>query len=257
MRVLSIGNSFSEDAHHWLHQVAAAEGLEMTCVNLYIGGCSLKTHWENFQSKAPLYRYELNGEPVLLDDPLSAIRYCSIQEALNEGGWDVITLQQQSGDSGRFETYEPYLSRLADAVRAAAPDSKLWIHQTWAYEIDSTHPDFAKYNWDQNFMYIQLKEAYRQAAASTGASVIPCGDAIQALRKTELFDYANGGISLCRDGFHMSETLGRYALAVTWYAALTGKMSQCGDGNLPESIQGDALRRAVIRATVQEVLCHR
>lgn len=257
MRVLSIGNSFSEDAHHWLHQVAAAEGVEMTCVNLYIGGCSLKSHWENFQSEAPLYRYELNGAPVYLDDSRSAIRYCSIQEALNEGCWDIITLQQRSGDSGCFETYEPYLSGLADAVRAAAPDSKLWIHQTWAYEIDSTHPDFARYNRDQNFMYILLQEAYHHAAASIGASVIPCGDVIQALRNTAPFDYASGDLSLCRDGFHMNETLGRYALAVAWYATLTGKMSPCSDIDLPGSMKGDVLRRAVIRATVQEVLCNR
>ena len=253
MRVLSIGNSFSEDAHHWLHQVAAAEGLEMTCVNLYIGGCSLKTHWENFQSEALLYRYELNGEPVLLDDPLSAIRYCSIQEALNEGGWDVITLQQQSGDSGRFETYEPYLSRLADAVRTAAPDSKLWIHQTWAYETDSTHADFGHYGCKQNIMYTCLRNAYHQAAEQIQAPVIRSGDVIQHLRQLPAFCYPHGGISLCRDGFHMNLTLGRYALAVTWFSTLSGKPPRT-DYTPPGSRESELPLRALIRRTIGEML---
>ena len=38
------------------------------------------------------------------------------------------------------------------------------------------------------------------------------------------FDYRNGGETLCLDdGFHMSHTYGRYAVALTWLATLTGK----------------------------------
>ena len=42
MKILSIGNSFSEDAQRYLKLIAGANGRELTCVNLYIGGCSLK-----------------------------------------------------------------------------------------------------------------------------------------------------------------------------------------------------------------------
>ena len=45
MKLLSIGNSFSVDAHRWLHDIAAAHGEEIYNVNLYIAGCSLKRHW--------------------------------------------------------------------------------------------------------------------------------------------------------------------------------------------------------------------
>ena len=54
--------------------------------------------------------------------------------------------------------------------------------------------------------------------------MIHSGTVIQRLRETvPAFDVANGGESLCRDSFHMSETYGRYAVALCWLATLTGK----------------------------------
>ena len=47
MRILAIGNSFSQDAFKYLHKVAEAAGKEVTTVNLYIGGCTLERHWNN------------------------------------------------------------------------------------------------------------------------------------------------------------------------------------------------------------------
>ena len=58
IRLLSVGNSFSQDAHRCLHDIAAAAGVEVECVNLYIGGCSLEQHWQNVQSGEPAYEYE-------------------------------------------------------------------------------------------------------------------------------------------------------------------------------------------------------
>ena len=45
MNVLAIGNSFSEDATRYLHQIAKAQGTPLTVVNLVIGGCSLERHY--------------------------------------------------------------------------------------------------------------------------------------------------------------------------------------------------------------------
>ena len=49
MKVLAIGNSFSEDATRYLHQIGEAAGVKNQIVNLYIGGCPLETHWENIE----------------------------------------------------------------------------------------------------------------------------------------------------------------------------------------------------------------
>ncbi len=64
---------------------------------------------------------------------------------------------------------------------------------------------------------------------------------------------AHTGISLCRDTFHMSLTLGRYALAVTWLTKLTGKVPE-KDLDLPDSVAGDEERRALIRKVTTQVI---
>ena len=45
LKVLAIGNSFSEDAvEEHLSSLAQAEGLTVVIGNMYIGGCSLERH---------------------------------------------------------------------------------------------------------------------------------------------------------------------------------------------------------------------
>ena len=57
INILAIGNSFSEDATHYLHQIAKGSGIATKVVNLYIGGCSLETHCKNILDKEKAYRY--------------------------------------------------------------------------------------------------------------------------------------------------------------------------------------------------------
>lgn len=225
LRILSIGNSCSQDAQHDLAQLAQAQGGALYCVNLYIGGCSIKQHWANAQQDAAAYDEEICGGV--------GQRRVSIREALEAEAWDVVTLQQASHDSGKPETYQPELTQLAAYVRCHAPGARLMLHQTWAYEIDSTHGAFPDYGCDQSTMYARLCEAYGQAARAINAPLIPVGDVIQRLRAMTPFDYPHGGLSLCRDGFHLSLNYGRYAAAATWLAVLTGEQPRHA-GFLPE-----------------------
>lgn len=215
MKILSIGNSFSQDAHKWLYKLSIANGTKMEIANLNIGGCSLETHWKNVQENNADYSLELNGN--------DGTRNISIEEALNLGDWDIVTLQQASHYSGMPETYEPYLSQLAKTVQEVHPDVKLYFHQTWAYEIDSSHDGFINYNNGQAEMYCRIKQISEMAARIIHAELIPTGQVIQTLRETvPEFNYKNGGKSLCRDGFHLSLDYGRYAAAATWLHTITG-----------------------------------
>ena len=56
-----------------------------------------------------------------------------------------------------------------------------------------------------------------------GVRLIPCGDVIQALRTRPPFLYGEGGMSICRDGFHVNLLYGRYLLSAVWYKVFTGK----------------------------------
>ena len=101
MKILSIGNSFSQDAQRYLHRLAKQDGTKMKTVNLYIGGCSLQKHYLNMLDDNVAYDFEFNGEGTGLK--------VSIRQALVSDDWDVITLQQASHLSGRYETYLPYI----------------------------------------------------------------------------------------------------------------------------------------------------
>lgn len=212
MKILSIGNSFSQDAHKWLYDVCKSAGKEIYNANLYYGGCSLYGHWNFYANNQAEYDYEIKGE---------AVRKISLVEALAEQEWDVITYQQSSPNCGKYETYQPFLNDLHKVVSKACPNARFYIHKTWAYEKDFVSENFENYSNNQKYMYECLSEAYDKAAKDINAPIIPSGDVIQYLRdNTPEFDYKNGGLSLNRDGFHLTLDYGRYAASLTWYCKL-------------------------------------
>lgn len=213
LKILAIGNSFSQDATQYLKSIADSAGINVEVANLHIGGCSLKRHAENIIGNLQVYNYERNG--------CFEGRVVSIQEALLEKAWDIITIQQASGLSGLIESYEPYASVVLDCIKLYAPQAKIYFHMTWSYESDSDHSQFSFYDCSQERMDHQIQETVEIFTKRTSLPVIPSGEIIRRLRKLPEFDYANGGLSLCRDGFHMSMDYGRYAVAATWFEILT------------------------------------
>ena len=214
MKILAIGNSFSQDATTFLHQAATAQGIDLTVVNLFIPGCNLETHWQNWTQEAAAYEPQYNGEP--------SGRLTSMQDMLREGGWDAIVTQQASRDSGWLDTYEPFLGWLLQEWRQLAPGARFLLHETWAYEWGSDRPTFPRYHQDQLEMYSRLRACYTAMAEKYNLEMIPSGDVVQAVRTLPPFDVPHGGRSLCRDGYHMSLGYGRYLLACVWLKALCG-----------------------------------
>ncbi len=213
MKILAIGNSFSQDATTYLHQIALSQGVELDVYNLYIGGCPLEKHCLNLETGEAAYEVQHNGVPTG--------QMTSIMEMLHWGQWDVIITQQASHDSGWIESYEPFLGILADTFRREVPGARLLLHETWAYEHTSTHSGFLRYNRSQQEMYDRLRHCYYTMADKYGFDIIPCGDLIQQARALPAFDTRHGGQTLCRDGFHMN-LYGRCLLALTWLKVLTG-----------------------------------
>lgn len=253
MKILSIGNSFSQDAQKWLHQLAESAGRELFCANLFIGGCSLERHRRNLESGEEAYDYEINGEFV---------QKISLPDALVKEEWDVVTIQQVSGLSGIFASFEPYLSELAAAVREKCPNARIFLHKTWAYENGSAHPDFANYGCSQKRMFEEISKAYAEASEKTGFKIIPTGDAIQYLREnvTE-FNLNCGGIALTRDSFHLSFDYGRFAAGLVWLKALTGTNAKdasfipCVDGAAADCAILDVIKTAVDEMPQVKQLC--
>ncbi len=212
IKVLSIGNSFSQDAQRYLHKIAKNEGVEMKCMNLYIGGCSLRRHYVNMLEDREAYEMEFNGQSTGIS--------VSIARALASDEWDYVTLQQVSTYSMDYESYKPYIDELADYVRMYVPKAKILLHQTWAYEQDSYRLNTELGFKDQHEMLEGIVEAYKKIKEDINADgIIPCGE---AMMKT--ID-SNAG-RMHSDTTHADRGVGRYLLALTWYMALTGQKAQ-------------------------------
>lgn len=216
LKILAIGNSFSEDAiENYLYELAAAENISMVIGNLFIGGASLEQHWSNAQEQAAIYDYRKIDQ----DGSKTSTPNSSISVALEDEDWDYISFQQVSNSSGQYETFMTPLSGLVEYVKSISsnPQAKYILHQTWAYAQTSTHVGFANYSNNQQIMYEAIVDAYRRAKIVGDFDyVIPAGTAIQNGRSTFLGD------SFTRDGYHLNLSLGRYTAASTWFEALTG-----------------------------------
>lgn len=207
MNILAIGNSFSQDATRYIHQIARADGVELNVANLYISGCPLVKHFQNLMADAKEYELDYNGSRTLFK--------VSLKEALLNREWDYITVQQASGYSVNYDAYQPYLNELVAYVKKYSPKAKIVVHETWAYEQDSEKLKNLGYT-DHKDMYNDLKNAYEMAAKDINAdAVIKSGTLLQ-----KLIDKGMGKVH--RDTFHATLGAGRYAIGLLWYKTLTG-----------------------------------
>ena len=207
MDILSIGNSFSQDAHKYLKEVAAAAGVNIFNVNLYIGGCPLELHFRNIKGDYDAYSLEVAG--------LVTGFKVSIKEALLSRPWSVITVQQSSPSSPKPENYTPYGEELVKYIRELCPKAKIYVHQTWAYDEES--PRIQSLGFENRAgMFAAVKSAYSAFAEKVCADgIIPCGEALERLT-------ALGAAKVHRDMHHADFGVGRYTLALTWIETLTG-----------------------------------
>lgn len=213
IKILAIGNSFSIDAMEYLWHILSAGGVEEIILgDLFIGGCPVSLHAQNIKDDAHTYIYLKNTDGVWHQTPEA-----SLTDGLLDEEWDIVTLQQASHDSGLPETYAPQ-DEVLDYIKANRPHARIYWHMTWAYQSDSDHGAFPRYGCDQAVMYHAILNAVKTEVLTRPAyaGILPVGTVIQNLRATPLGD------TLTRDGFHLSESHGRYAAALTWAQTLCG-----------------------------------
>lgn len=172
VRLLAIGNSFSNNALKFLPAIAKAGGCELEVEHLMVGGSPLSLHWK---------RHEINRtDPA---DP--AGRYGDkgtkpgLAECLARQTWDVATIQQYSLIAHDPAGYRPFAANLVEAIRAKSPQARILIHQTWAYRCDDPRFGPGKEMADASAMHRLVKAAYTGIAAELKIERIPVGDAFQ------------------------------------------------------------------------------
>jgi len=280
VKLLTIGNSFSANATHYLGDLAKAGEHTLVHQPLVIGGASFQVRAEKAQKheadpkdKAGLYT---SGR--------------GLKENLELQKWDYVTIQQASIQSHDFTTYQPSAGWLRDYVSKHAPQAKLLVHETWEYRKDDprfTKPsDKAGEPKTQDEMYNGLRSAYDKVAAEFGARIIPTGDAFHladtdpnwAYQTDTTFDpksakqpalpnqahslhvgwqwkkQKDGKTTLGMDGHH-ANMAGEYLGACVWYEVLFGE-SAVGSTFVPKGLDPkdacflqETAHRAVIERT--------
>ena len=215
IKILAIGNSFSEDATQYLWDIFHDAGIDEVVIgNLYIGGCSLDTHWENMSKNAEKYTFYYNKS-----GKWETNKEKSILHALKLEDWDYITVQQVSQDSGNPNTLGN-LQNILNYINTnkTNADAKIYWHSTWAYQFSSSHTGFPAYGNSQMQMYNAIISTFNDHVAKYDliSGAIPSGTAVQNLRTSYLDD------AITRDGYHMSLDIGRYTTALTWFSFFTG-----------------------------------
>lgn len=239
LKVLAIGNSFSEDAvEQYLYELAAAQGDSLVIGNAYIGGCSIDRHWKNVQTGKADYEYR-----KVIGGVRSNQKKVTLKEIIRDECWDIITFQQASHYSGKPETYAN-LGKLCDYVRKEAlnPKVRFAFHMTWAYSKDSNHDAFKDYGNNQMEMYHAICQSIKTIPLYGIKKIIPTGIAIQNARDAI-------GDKLTRDGYHLERTVGRYTAACTWCQFLT-KKKITNNSYYPETM--DSSMAAILRKSAQE-----
>ena len=238
MNILTIGNSFSQDATHYLHAIARKEGKRVDVCNLYLGGCSLERHYRLMLADTRTHILEFNGHSTGFT--------VSMKEALCSRAWDVVTLQQVSTESFKSESFFPYITELANYVRRFSPKARIMLHETWSYEDGSENLYSLGFEHSEE-MLAGIMKTYREVAPEIGAdAIIPSGEVIGRLER--------GGMGeLYRDHCHLSFDRGRYASGML----LAGMLAGCDpvtnkftdtDNEIPEA------DRRVIASTVASFL---
>lgn len=263
VRLLTIGNSFSQDATVFLDDLAAADGNLLILKTANVGGSPLKLHWDRAELR--------ERDPQDSAGTYSAGR--GLKEILSDGPHDFVTIQQRSLSSHDVATYRPYAAKLQEYVKKYAPDAELLLHETWAYRVDDPRfgvatPKAGEPN-SQREMYDGLAQAYRTIATELKVRLIPVGDAFLAadtdakwgFKRDDKFNPKTaaspdlpdqkrslhigfswkkndvGGMTLGMDGHHASAA-GRYLGACVWYEVLF-ETSCVGNKFLPGGIDAE------------------
>lgn len=215
IKILAIGNSFSVDAVEYLWDMLNAAGIEEIVIgNLYIGGCSLNTHWSNMSSNSNAYTFYYNNSGKWETQTKKSVLY-----ALQLDKWDYITVQQASPESGKPDSLGN-LQNVLNYVKnnKTNEEAEIYWHMTWAYQTTSHHSNFPDYGNNQMTMYNAITSTVKDHVVGYDLidGIIPSGTAVQNLRTSYLDD------SLSLDTYHMSLGTGRYAVALTWFSFFTG-----------------------------------
>ena len=247
LRVLSIGNSHTDNATEYLYSIFQAENpdQEVQVAQLYYSGCTVSQHISFAAKNEAVYRYRTH-------DNRNPAGYATMRQALNAEIWDVIILHEMNNSGASEKTYTGVsrrnLEKHINYIKANCLNSDpkfiwnfSWANPTSEYLWSLGYPADLKYNtynWVENYkedfgpelsvMYGNMLEAMKAntrkyiATNDSIADIAPTGLAFQYARDNNP-NQADPDELLYSDYTHAGPGFGRLLVGYVWYATLMGK----------------------------------
>lgn len=216
-KVLTIGNSFSENASAYATEIAAAQGYDLLFGYLKYPSCTIEQHINNAERDSAVYKFEYTNSKgrVTVKDGVSS--FASIKEALTFTDWDIVVLQEGSTASTDFANYLN-IGLLVEYVKSFAPDVEIMLHETWSWGIWGNLDDSDETNDHEKCGQIITNYILASQLLCEGATVIHSGMAIETARvyyndHYKFNDTDNGNYQ------HLNE-LGKYIAGATYVATI-------------------------------------
>ena len=242
LRILDIGNSYTNDATNLLPIIVNASKADLSKFCIYKchrGGASFKTWVDVFNDKDQA-TYTVKK---VIGDLSTNVQTGTgekengklFRDALINETWDLIIIHQVSNYAPYYSKWKEkssagYLDELISIIKKYQPNTKLGfylIHSYWSeYENNTERSSFERWQLIANSTK-SFCDDYNIDI------VIPYGTAIQNLRASSL----NNEYDLTRDGTHCGYGLAQYTAACCYYEALIGP--RCGISVLGNSARID------------------
>lgn len=218
-------------------------------------GANLKSHWGDSEIAGFA---EENAHP----------RYRDAREATASGEYDAIILTEMLNIETALRYYDTpgYLHRFAERSRAARPDTRVFLYETW-HQLESPEGWLERLDGDLAALWEGgiLAGAAALSTPPKPIHIIPAGQVLaRFVREVEARPGGIDGLASRRDLFsddiHLND-LGAYLVALTHYAVLYQRSPaglphelQRADGSKAQAPGPDAARR--MQEIVWDVVTH-
>ena len=223
LKVLDIGNSYTQDAQTYLPEIIAASGID-TDFSLYRAfrpSASFKT-WVDCWNDSDNEYYSIDfcaGTSLGgISGSGSASDGALFRKALQSVKWDIILIHQVSTYSNDYSLWEGggaggYLQELIRIIRVTNPQATIGYLMTHSYRGSY----WANSEGSSYLRWRNIADATKQLKLEYDIDfIIPYGAAVQNLRASSL----NDGYEFSEDGTHMGAGLGDYVAGCCYFESL-------------------------------------
>ena len=223
LKVLDIGNSYTQDAQTYLPQIIKASGIDddFSLYRAFRPSASFKT-WVDCWNDSDNEYYSIDFCAGTSLSGISGSGNASdgalFRKALQSVKWDIILIHQVSTYSNDYSLWEGngaggYLQELIRIIRVTNPQATIGYLMTHSYRGSY----WANSEGSSYLRWRNIADATKQLKLEYGIDfIIPYGTAVQNLRASSL----NDGYEFSEDGTHMGAGLGDYVAGCCYFESL-------------------------------------